>query len=629
MDVAKRVAQARDLLPEHVRLPDPARYLSTNYVVLDFETTILHKGKAIYPENSIVLACWSYGPGHPRYRPGASRRHVFGNEYALQELVDAIAEADFLVAHNAKFELSWLARCGLDLASVLVYDTMLGEYVIGGNRWVWAALSLNACAERHFGEHKVDVVSSMIKAAVCCSDIPESWLLYYCRRDVELTERLMHSQIAQMQGTRLLPVVYTRCLLTPCLAEIETHGMTLDGDVVKQRVEELEKEYVRLEAELDEMVDGANLASPIQLRKVIYEDLGFEEVRDRNGKPRRTGTDLPRTDAQTLSMLRPTTAKQREFLALYVQRKEVFNELTKYLRKFSECVAEAGGVLRAEFNQSATQTHRLSSTGMDYNAQLHNIPRAYKPMFRARRPGDLVGEIDGGQLEFRAAAHLGRDRVATEDIVSGRDIHTATAEVIWPRRGGDPDSKHPRRQDAKEHTFKPLYGGRSGSPDEVRYYEYFRERYSGISGAQSRWINTVLAHGKLETEWGLVYYWPDTKMERSGYIKNSTNICNYPVQGFATAEIIPIAVVYLWHYIQVLRASMYITNTVHDSAIMDLPPEEVPLMDELAKVCFIMEVNDYLRNVYDVEMTVPLAAGVSHGERWGDEDAKRGERTYQ
>ena len=598
--------------------PEVETYGSNNYVVLDFETTVHSKGSALDARNSIVLAVWEYGPDHPaRSLPGGDQpRVIWGGEYGMGELVQAVEDSDFLVAHNAKFELQWLERCGLDLKNVVVWDTMIAEYVIGGNRWVWHQLSLNSCAERHFGEGKIDVISKMYKAKLCSTEIPASWLERYCKKDVDLTHRLFLEQRQELSSRGQWPIVYTRCILTPVLADIEKNGMVLDGDAVLEAKDRAERELGVVQQQLDELTGGINLSSTIQLREYLYDTLGFDEVNKKShGKwvPDRTASDMPKADAATMAKLRPKTKEQEKFLDLYVHFKGVWNELTKYLRKFADCVVVDEGFLTAQFNQTNTQTHRLSSSGRDYSTQFQNFPRAYKPLFCARREGWVVGECDGAQLEFRVAAHLGRDKVAMQDIVDGTDIHTVTADIIGVSR-----------QEAKAHTFKPLYGGVSGTDDEKRYYQFFREKYEGITETQQTWIDTVLETKELTTEWGLTYYWPDASMDRNGYVRNSTSICNYPVQAFATAEIIPIALTSFWHRVKEEGLQMMIVNTVHDSIIVELPEEEIEDFHRLARQCLIDDVYPYLSKVYGVDFTVPLGCGVSTGPTWGSKD----ETTY-
>jgi DNA polymerase I-like protein with 3'-5' exonuclease and polymerase domains len=582
-------------LPSFLTTPNPEIYLSDNYVVLDFETTNKNKGSALDPDNNLVLSVWK--------QAGGSFLHSWGNEFQQEELVEAVEQADFLVAQNAKFELQWLARCGLDLHNVLVYDTMIGEYVRGGNRWKYSALSLDSLGERYGYGTKGSLVSSLIKNGVCPSEIPKDWLHTYCKRDVYLTEQVFKRQRSVLHDRGQLPIQFTRCLLTPCLADIESNGMQLDDAKVQKEYTEQSELSEDLDRRLNGISGGINWSSPTQVAGFLYDELGFDEVKNRQGKPIRTATGRKKADVATLAALRPRNAKQRNFLALYKQARNASTQLTKYLTKFKECCEESGGHMEAAFNQTNTNTHRLSSSGARYKTQFQNLPRAYKHIFKARHKGWKVGEADGSQLEFRVAVHLGQDKQGLVDILDGVDVHSFSADII-----GVP------RQEAKAHTFKPLYGGTSGTKKEKEYYRFFQERYCDITGTQRKWIDRVLNDKKLRTEWGLEYHWPNTKMDSSGYISNTTAICNYPVQGFATAEIIPIAVVYFWHRSKDLQ--MFLVNTIHDSIISELPPEEQEQFEDLSRQCLIDDVYFYLSEVYGIDFTVPLGCETKVGDYW-------------
>jgi DNA polymerase I-like protein with 3'-5' exonuclease and polymerase domains len=257
-------------------------------------------------------------------------------------------------------------------------------------------------------------------------------------------------------------------------------------------------------------------------------------------------------------------------------------------------------------------THRLSSSGLDYKTQLQNLPRGYKPLFKAKKKGWSVAEADGAQLEFRIAAHLGRDTAALADIVAKVDVHAFTARTLSDA-GQITD-----RQGAKEHTFKPLYGGSSGTEAEQAYYRAFKAKYPGITETQGRWINEVLMSKSLETEWGLRYYWPDTKMDASGYITNTTSICNYPVQAMATAEVIPLALVCMWHRIKAIGlTTIVLVNTVHDSIIAEVQEGYEDQFSELARTCLIYEAERMMEALYGIIMVCPLGCGVKIGTHWG------------
>ena len=597
-----------NVVPDFVYKPDPKIYENGKPIFLDFETTNLDKGSASNPKNRIVLACWQEG----WY---GTVKHKWGGEYEQHDLLEAIKRSDFIVAHNAKFELGWLARCGLDLHNCLVYDTMLADYVIGGNRWKTNALSLNACCERNGLDSKLSTVSRMIKCQIPTEEIPYEWLLRYCQQDVRLLPQLTQAQLRGVTGTALLPVIYSRCLLTPVLADLETQGMRLDSEPILTLTEDLENQLRDLETQTNVLAEGVNLNSPKQLGAFLYDQLGFSEPMIRRGRklvPDRTKAGGRRTDGDTIAALECRTDEQREFKRLFEATRELDNQLTKYLRKFKQCIEENEGILHADFNQTQTYTHRLSSTGRKYKAQFQNQPRAYKRFFRASVDDWLVGEADGAQLEFRVAGHLGRDGAVRSDVAAGVDVHAKTAATLTAA------GQETERQGAKTHTFKPLYGGESGTEAEQAYYLAFREWYPGVRDAQVTWIDTVLLEKKLTTEWGLVFYWPDTRMTQSGYITNTPSICNYPVQSFATAEIIPLALVCMWHRLKrTPGALMRLVNTVHDSIVAEFPREEEGLFHELARQAMIDDATHMVKALYNIELFVPLGCGVKVGERWG------------
>ena len=606
-------------LPKFLTEPNPDAYLSNNYVVLDFETTNKDKGSALNPANRLVLATWVLGEGHPRSKSVLPRSTGMGRAHGVSyswgekqpELVEAVERADFIVAHNAKFELQWLRRLGADLGKLLVYDTMLGEYVRLGNRP--GRKDLDTLLGRYGLGSKDRLVKLLIQGGVCPSEIPSNWLLEYGCLDTSSTEQAFLRQRLELKSLGLLPTLYTRCLATPVLADIELNGMRIDEQKTRQLYEVSRIELADLRATLSDLTGGINLDSPKQLGQFLYETLGFHELTTVRGDPDRTPSGGRRTDGDTIAELVAHTDAQRNFqrhFSLYGS----LNNSVEILSKMVQCLDEAGGTLYANFNQAVTQTHRLSSSGRQYKIQFQNIPRGFKPLFRARNAKWYVGEVDGSQLEFRVGAHLGRDPQADSDIRNGVDIHRNTASALLRR---PVESITPaERQDAKEETFGPLYGRVSGTPEQLAYYDYFRKRYSALYKTQKGWTYEVLKNKKLVTETGLIFYWPNTKLTSSGYVTNSTSIFNYPIQSLATADIIPIALVYMWHRARHSGLRFVFVNTVHDSVIAEVPGEEVDEFKELSKRCFLEDVYGYLDKVYGIKFTVPLGCEVKIGTHW-------------
>ena len=631
-------------LPWFLENPDPEVYLRGPWIIMDFETTNLEKGNALNPHNTTVCTAWATSDDH-------RIRYHRGDEFNQSDLLDdtrrVLAAGGFIIAHNAKFELHWLARMGLDLYAAVTYDTMLGEYVRGGNRWKYQHLGLDKLNRKYGGTGKMAIVDALIKGGVCPSDIPDDLLKARVCKDVADTYQIFKQQVKLLEERDQLAIAWTRNLATPCLTWIEQRGIALDRKRVYEEYERAYAEMAKLNAEMDAFTGGINWRSYKQKAAFLYgkrthpeevlrveNGLGFAEIGKR-GKASGDWVDgVPKTDDKTLVKLKARTKRQEKFLELLREAGKVNAQLTKTLEFFKGVVDEYGAQFHGVFNQFNTATHRLSSSGRKLtmaqfldksgnpkgkSAQFQNMPRQFKDLMRPKREGWKMGEADGSQLEFRVAAYLGQDPRAIADIRGDVDIHLFTASVL--NGVAEDEVTKDQRQAGKPDTFKPLYGGMSGTPAQQAYYAAFREKYNCTFDEQTAWTYEVLKTKKLRTEWGMQYYWPNTRISHDGYIDNTASIFNYPVQAFATAEIIPVALVYLWHRLARNGAETELVNTVHDSAIGEIAPGEERLWQQLSLQTFTLDVYRYLREVYGVQFNVPLGAGIIVGERWNSPDS--------
>lgn len=592
-------------LPLWLREPDPEIYLSDNYIVIDDETTNIDKGSPVNPRNRLILTVARLGPKHPSYNGGHNRTLYFwGGEYEQAGLSQLVQDADFIVAHNLKREYGWLLRRGYDLRKLRGYCTQIAEYVLAGN--IKKPLSLDATAKRYGFEGKHEYVTWCIHNGICPSEIPESLLQPYCEQDVDQTEKLFRQQRITLHELGLLPVCYQRNLITPCLTDLEFNGVQLDGDRVRERYTNIQRDFNAAIAALAGVYGEINWNSPKQVASLIYGRLGFTELRDGRGNELRTAGGKSKTDSKTIPLLRGTTKEQREFHKLYSPLYKLKKQAQNIKKLQACCESDDKGIMYAQFNQTVTRSHRLSSTGGRWKFQFHNFDRGFKSLFRARRQGWLVADADAPQLEFRVACYLGRDSAARALIESDGDVHKLTASVL----GVD-------RQAAKSHTFKPLYGGESGTKRERAYYKAFRDAYPEVFKEQSRWVDTVLKRKELRIASGLLFYWPNTKMLSDGYVQNKASIFNYPVQSFATADIIPLSLVLLWYLMDGMKS--FIVNTIHDSIIAEVSPDEVEKYKEYVEQAFTGEVlYDILDRLYKIKFDVPLGAGLKIAPFWGE-----------
>ena len=608
-------------LPDFLIHPNPSIYMSDNFVVFDVETNTKGDSRSPMPcwsENSIVCGSWCTGID-------GDAHNIYGNELEQGLLVEALEDADFVVAHNGKFDLGWMIRAGIDLRKVLLYDTMIAEYCINGN--LKGELSLDALSKYYTGVGKAHFIDICMKNKVDPADMPRSKLIARCDSDISQTRDVFLAQRIRIQELGLLGHVHTRCILSPALADIESKGMHVDADRVNDLYHEAAANLSISVQNLDDFTGGINPRSPKQVKEFVYDELKFKPKMKGKGK---FSTPIYSTKTEDLIALTATNVRQRRFVGLKKEFARHNADVGKNLLFFHGVATDKregipAGVFYAQFNQCVTVTHRLSSSGIPRtfahlkddkdkeitkSIQFQNFARKYKPVFKAREPGWLMGEADGAQLEFRVAAFLGQCSVATQAIVNNLDVHTDTMNVLTAA------GQVTTRQEAKPHTFKPLYGGSSGTVAEQEYYTWFKDHYSGIAAAQQQWLDQAVATEEVKLIHGFKFFFPGCKMSSKGYVTNTTNICNYPVQHFATAEIIPIAVAYLWHAMSSMES--YLVNTIHDSVIAELHPDEQEQFREYSKHAFCALVYHYLKEVYDVEFNVPLGVGCKIGEHWGE-----------
>lgn len=593
------------LLPKHVRDMDPNILMSDNFVVLDCETTKIVFGDAAERDNQLLLTVTT--------KDGKEYKGFKDGEYHMERVLEMCERSDLIVGHNVKMELKWLSRCGLDLRKVMPYCTFVGEHVLAGNN-TSLKKDLGSVATRYGLGSKEKYVDTLMKdKKLCTTDIPWSLLVDRCAKDVRQTYGTFITQRQLIAEQGLLPTMYTRMLMTPWLSDMEMQGMTIDPDVLLPRYEEVTERLVYLEELIAEITGGVNPNSPAQMAEFLYKTLKFAVPKDYRGKPMLTATGAPSTGKEAIGKLVAKTKRQKAFTEAYTEYALLDAEKTKALDKMRECV-DAGDKLRFMFNQARTATHRLSSTGAKYGIQGQNMSRAHKKFFRASEDGWLISEADGAQIEFRVAVYLGQDRVGYDSLLNEEDVHSFTAKTLTD--AGQPTT----RQQAKADTFKPLFGGQSGTPAQMAYYKAFREKYPGITNAQETWKARVLRDKKLVTATGLTFHWPDTTVTRSGYITNSTNICNYPVQHLATGEIAPVSVMLSWHFIGANGMRARVVNSVHDSGAYEHPPEETDALRHICEQCFTTKVYEYMDKVYNVQFNVPLGTGFVSGTHWGQGD---------
>ena len=311
-----------------------------------------------------------------------------------------------------------------------------------------------------------------------------------------------------------------------------------------------------------------------------------------------------RTDRITLSKIASEAEGEfKEFIDAIVRHNAVDTYLNTFVEGLKNFTNEKG-FLHPKFMQAITATGRLSSRDPNFQNQPRGRTFPIRKVVTSRFEGGKILEIDFAQLEFRTAVYLAQDKQGMEDIENKIDVHQYTADIIGVSR-----------QDAKAHTFKPLYGGVTGTEDEKRYYTKFLEKYKDIKKWHEKLQSEAIRYKRIKLPTGREYAFPYAERTPWGGSTYGTQIKNYPVQGFATADIVPMACINIYKIMQEKGVKSLLVNTVHDSIVADVYPGEEGVMSEIFKQG-TSDVIPSLKTYYNINFNVPLDTESKIGINW-------------
>lgn len=231
----------------------------------------------------------------------------------------------------------------------------------------------------------------------------------------------------------------------------------------------------------------------------------------------------------------------------------------------------------------------------------------------------MILEGDAAQLEWRCAAFLSQDQVMIDEIRNGIDAHGYTLEHFFGGQG--------KRVDAKVFNFGMIYGRseygyvRDANMPKFslakwrKIIKQFYEKYNGLYRWHQQNIQLVNSQGYLINPTGRILNFPliIKKDGSKGY--HEPHIKNYPVQSFATADLIPLVGVQIWRMIKKEGIRALAIQIVHDSFLCDVPTESIKMVAEIM-VHYFRLLPETVKNYFGFELNVPMDCEVKIGENW-------------
>lgn len=577
----------------------------------------------------------------------------------LNELLSTYDQVE-LRAHNIMFDLKWLIREGLNLSlaveRLIVNCTMVCEYLNSGYKNKFVNLE-ELCDKENVKYRKALDLGALLKAGMKMEEIPIDDLVKYCREDVKALRQLVWYDW-DMQY--LIP-----------LAHMELNGLPIDKEKCEAKLNENQqimddiwgawKGWMQDELRWDdgtilEDKDFVKKIKPLANRTVSYLLTGepkaglkvgtkyikfcpnsgpFMSSADINAiwgncTPTHLGYPVSNEYLEQAVALRYNEA---EDVLLYRKAEKLANT---YFGPWLETAKHSatGNTIHPSYNPTATNTGRLSSS----NPNGQNIPPAAKEVITSGRKKRLT-ELDFKQLEMHAVAALSEDEQLIVDLNNGVDIHFETGKSVMGWRTPS-DMNEQDRRTVKGVNFGLLYGGgpgtisaQTGAPKKMvrELIDAFYERYPGVAKWHEEFYHMVVDNmmpsgfeggeqiyeSTVESRDRYYYFiekpspdWLRRKHGRS-YSFKPTETKNYPVQGFAGAQIVMHALWTMYKEAVRIKADIEFHATVHDSILFSSNASDN--IHTMLKIYFCNEVQSHFN------LPTTLTVDEKSGKYWQEE----------
>lgn len=388
------------------------------------------------------------------------------------------------------------------------------------------------------------------------------------------------------------------------LYDMEQCGIQVDGKALKEYGKQLAVQIQSLEKQIYEKAGHTfNINSPKQLGEIL-----FGEMKLPGGKKTKTGYS---TSASVLEKLEPDYPFVRDVLE--------YRQLTKLKSTYADGLAvfiQNDGRIYGKFHQTITATGRISST----EPNLQNIPirteigRQLRKVFIPKE-GYVFADADYSQIELRILAHMSDDKNLIEAYKDSKDIHTATASLVF----GVPVEQvtKTQRSNAKAVNFGIVYGissfglsqdlSISKKEAETYIHNYF-ESYPGIKEYLDNSVKSAKEKGYSVTMFGRRRPIPEINVSNFMQRQFGERVAmNAPIQGTA-ADIMKIAMVNVARAIKKNHLQSRIVLQVHDELLIETKKEELETVTEILK----KEMSSAAK------LHVPLEVEVETGNNWDE-----------
>ena len=509
------------------------------------------------------------------------------------------------VGQNLKYDMIVLKRYGVRVGGRLL-DTMVMHYLLHPDK----RHSMDILSESYLN-YKPIPIKELIgtgKKQLTMRQVAVDKVVDYACEDADITLRLYYALWPELEEEGLVELYDTiEAPLIPVLMDLELAGVNVDTDFLAQYSEVLTAQMKALEQEIyAEAGHQFNIGSPKQIGQVLFDQMAIPY------KGSKTKTGQYKTDEATMQDVAVEFPIARKIL----KHRSLSKLLGTYVDALPLLVNPHTGRIHSSFNQTIAATGRLSSS----NPNLQNIPMRtpegaeIRKAFIPRDDNHLLLASDYSQIELRLVAALSGDEGMVTAFREGRDIHTATAALIFSVPFEEVTKL--QRYQAKTINFAILYGAgsqrlmqeleisRQEASDLIKNYY---ERFAGLQAFMKTSIEQAKDEGYASTLLGRKRALRDIDSRSSVARALAERMAmNTPIQGTA-ADMIKIAMIRIDKALKEGNFKTKMILQVHDELVFDAVREEVetvrPLIEKLMREAI-------------PDLAVPIVVESDLGENW-------------
>jgi DNA polymerase-1 len=569
---------------------------------VDTETTSVEPTRA---ELVGMSFCWKVREAYYLPVKGPLGQKVVEINYVREKLAPILANEKIKkVGQNIKFDMIVLQNAGMPVKGIY-FDDMVASYCLDSTR---QSQSMDAMAMDYLGYEDIPIHSLIGKGKnqLTFDMVDTSAACEYSGEDADITMQLYEYLSGRLEKEAVIKKLFeeVEMPLVPVLAAMEVNGVFLDVSILKKLSTHI-AQSLQETAEAVYKLAGAvfNIDSPKQLAEILFDKLKLEQIRV--GKAGRS------TDAYVLEQL----AEQNKIVPMILEYRQLSKLQNTYAEKLGLLINPRTGRVHTSFNQTITETGRLSSS----NPNLQNIPirtelgRKIRSAFVPQNKTDCILSADYSQIELRLLAHFSQDKTLLKAFAEDKDIHRFVASQIY----GVPieEVTDEMRSHCKAVNFGIIYGqGAFGLSRSVgisqaeakKFIDDYFARYSSIKDFIQGVIEDARKTGFAETILHRRRVLPDIKSRNSNKRRQAERMAiNTVIQGSA-ADLIKVAMINIERKIEVEDLPVKMILQIHDELVFELPSQRAEKYSKW--------ISDEMTGA--IKLDVPLKVDISTGPSW-------------